>query len=69
MDGCIANFGIFLDVLSFSVLDDFFVFFNKFGFLGILGPPYCGIRSTIRIGQEMLCLPYAIFFFYMFRKN
>ena len=32
-----------------------------FGFLAILGPPYCGIRATIRIGREMLCLPYAGF--------
>ena len=39
---------------------DFFPFF--FGFLGILGPPYCGIGATIRIGQEILCLPYAGFF-------
>ena len=31
-------------------------------FLGILGPPYCGIGATIRIGREMLCLPYAGFF-------
>ena len=30
--------------------------------LGILGPPYCGIGATIRIGREMLCLPYAGFF-------
>ena len=29
--------------------------------LGILGPPYCGIGATIRIGREMLCLPYAGF--------
>ena len=29
-------------------------------FLGILGPPYCGIGATIHISQEMLCLPYAI---------
>ena len=28
---------------------------------GILGPPYCGIGATIRIGREMLCLPYAGF--------
>ena len=40
-------------------MDEFFLFFNKFGFLGIIGPPYCGIRATIRIGREMLCLPYA----------
>ena len=32
------------------------------GFLGILGPPYCGIGATIHIGQEMLCLPYEGFF-------
>ena len=32
------------------------------GFLGILGPPSYGIGATIRIGQEMLCLPYAGFF-------
>ena len=31
-------------------------------FTGILGPPYCGIGATIRIGREMLCLPYAGFF-------
>ena len=31
-------------------------------FLGIIGPPYCGIDATIRIGREMLCLPYAGFF-------
>ena len=30
-------------------------------FWGILGPPYCGIGATIRIGQETLCLPYAGF--------
>ena len=30
--------------------------------MGILGPPYCGIGATIRIGREMLCLPYAGFF-------
>ena len=43
-------------------MDDFFPFFKKFGFFGILGPPYCGIGATIRIGREMLCLPYAGFF-------
>ena len=30
--------------------------------MGILGPLYCGIGATIRIGREMLCLPYAEFF-------
>ena len=34
---------------------------KKYVFLGILGPPYCGIGATIRIGREMLCLPYAGF--------
>ena len=38
-----------------------FWFFQKIGFWGILGPPYCGIGATIRIGREMLCLPYAGF--------
>ena len=38
--------------LSFFVLDYFFLFLIKLGFLGILGPPYCGIGATIRIGQE-----------------
>jgi hypothetical protein len=42
----------------------FFPFKKKLGFLAILGPPYRGIGATIRIGQEMLCLPYAGFFFY-----
>ena len=39
-----------------------FSFFKKIGFLGILGPPYCGIGAPIRIGREMLCLPHAGFF-------
>ena len=38
------------------------MFFKKIGFRGILGPPYNGISATIRIGREMLCLPYAGFF-------
>ena len=51
--------------LSFCVFNDFFFrFFKKLGFLGILGPPYCGIGATIRIGREMLFLPYAGFFWY-----
>ena len=44
-------------------MDDFFAFFKKIGFLCIFGPPYCGIGATIRVGREMLCLPYAGFFF------
>ena len=42
-------------------MDDFFPFNKKFRFLGIPGPPYCGIGATIHIGREMLCLPYAGF--------
>ena len=42
-----------------------FSVFHFFLFLGFLGPPYCGIGATIRIGQEMLCLPYAGFFLLM----
>ena len=34
----------------------------------ILGPPYCGIGATIRIGREMLCLPYAGFLKYIHRN-
>ena len=48
--------------LSFCVLDDFFRFSKKIGFLGFHGPPSYGIGATIRIGREMLCLPYAEFF-------
>ena len=32
--------------------------------MGILGPPYCGIGATIRIGRDMLCLPYEGFFLF-----
>ena len=38
-----------------------FSVFQKIWVFGILGPPYCGIGATIRIGREMLCLPYAGF--------
>ena len=38
-----------------------FPVFQKIGFWGILGSPYYGIGATIRIGREMLCLPYAGF--------
>ena len=38
---------------------------KKIGFLDILGPPSYGIGATIRIGREMLCLPYAVFFLIM----
>ena len=38
-----------------------FSVFQKNWVLGILGPPYCDIGATIRIGREMLCLPYAGF--------
>ena len=36
---------------------------------GILGPPYCGIGATIRIGRDMLCPPYAGFFIYLLDKG
>jgi hypothetical protein len=39
---------------------------KKKGFLGIPGPPYCGIGATIRIRREMLCLSYAGFFLPIF---
>ena len=41
-----------------------FSVFQKNHVLGILGPPSYGIGATIRIDQEMLCLPYAGFFLY-----
>ena len=40
-----------------------FPFFNKSGFLGIFGPPYCNIGATIRIGREMLCLRMRYFWY------
>ena len=57
----IANIGISLVVFEFLHFGWFFCFPKKIRFLGILGPPYCGIGATIRIGREMLCLPYAGF--------
>ena len=38
-----------------------FSVFKKFGFLGILGPPYRVIGATTRIGREIFCPPYAGF--------
>ena len=40
----------------------FFCFKIFFSFLCILGPPYCGIGATIRIGWDIRCLPSAGFF-------
>ena len=40
-------------------LSFFFGYF--FFFFCILGPPYCGISATIRIGWEIRCPPYAGF--------
>ena len=61
--GYIANFGISLDVFEFF---PFWIFsssvFKYFLVLCILGPPYCGIGATLRIGREIQCLPYAGFF-------
>ena len=62
VEGYIVNIGISLDVFEFLRFGRFFPFFEKFGFLGILGPPYCGIGATIRIGRDVLCLPYVGFF-------
>ena len=42
-------------------MNEFFCFSKKIGFWGILGSPSYGIGATIRIGREMLCLPYAGF--------
>ena len=53
------NFGISLDVFEFLRFGWFFQIVKKNWFFGILGPPYCGIGATIRIGREMLCLPIA----------
>ena len=53
----------FLHILEFLHFGGFFPFFKKNGFLGIIGSPYCGIGATIRIGREMLCLPYVGFLF------
>ena len=63
VEGRIANFGIFLDVFHFLRFGWFCPFLKKIVFWGILGPLYSGIGATIRIGQEMLCLPIAGFFF------
>ena len=56
--GYIVNIGISLDVSAFWMI---FSLYQTIWFQGILGPPYCGISATIRIGQNMLCLPYAGF--------
>ena len=57
VEGCNAKFGIFLEIYEFLR----FCFFQKNRVLGIFGPPYFGISATIRIGRDMLCLPYAGF--------
>ena len=53
-------------ILAYLRFGGIFPFFKIIGVLGILGPPYCGIGSTIRISQEMLCLLYAGFFLILF---
>ena len=40
--------------------------FQKIRVLGIPCTPYCGIGATIRISREMLCLPYAGIFLYLY---
>ena len=62
VEGYIANFGISLDVLEFFRFGLIFSVYKKIWVFGILGPPYCGIGPTIRIGREIRCLPYAGFF-------
>ena len=62
VEGCIANFCISLDVFELFCFGLFFPFIFFVLFLCILGPPYCDISDTIRIGQEIRCLPYAEFF-------
>ena len=59
VEGYNANFGIPLYVFEFLQFWLIFSVFQKNGFLAIFGPPYRDIGATIRIGQEMLCLPYA----------
>ena len=66
MEGYIANFSMSLDVFEFFRFGLFFRFLFFFWFLCILGPPYCGIGATIRIGREIRCLPYAGFFLPIF---
>ena len=58
-----ANFVIFLHVSEFLRFWWFFSVFQKIRFLGILGPPSYGIGATISIRWEMLCLPYAGFYY------
>ena len=62
VEGRIAHFGISLEVFEFFAFWMIFSVFQKIRVLGILGPPSYGIGPTIRIGREMLCLPYAGFF-------
>ena len=48
VEGCIANFGISLDIFEFCVLDDFFRFSKKSGFLVFLVHP----ETTLPDGLE-----------------
>ena len=70
VEGCIANICISLYVFEFFAfyMIFFLLFFKKFGFLAILGPPYHGIGATIRIGREMLCRIFVIYSFFQ-KKN
>ena len=69
VEAYIANIGISLGRFEFLRFWWFFPFFKQFGFSAILGPPYCGIGATIRIGREILCLPYAFFFYFLVLFN
>ena len=51
----------YLRLFEFFRFGLFFPFLIYFLVLCILGPPYCGIGATIRIGREIQCLPYAGF--------
>ena len=64
-----ANFGISLDFFEFFCFGLFFNFSILFVvFLCILGPSYCGVGATIRIGREIRCLPYAGFLIVYFMQ-
>ena len=50
-EGPIVNFGIFLDILSFCVLDDFFRFSKKSGF-GVFFVQQNMVETTLPDGLE-----------------
>ena len=56
----IVNFFIFLYVFEFLRFRWFFPFFNKFRFLGILGPPYCVSCPTSGVWQPTPCTLFCL---------